>query len=84
MSKQIMYDAKACAYRAVGERDGTGKLDEVTSRDGVVLLHERDQVVDAVCDTEVGEEGRLDGREDEHRTVRSSTTAHRLPSAQDL
>ena len=71
-------------HGAVCDSNGASELDEVASGDGRELREERDQVVDTVCDTEVGEEGRLDGREDEHRTVRSSTTAHRLPSAQEL
>ena len=62
-------------YRAVAYSDRTSELYEVTSRDLRELRQEGDQVVDRVGDTEVREERGLDGREDEHRAVSSSTTA---------
>ena len=70
-----------CTDRAVGDSDSTGKLDEVTSRDLGELGEEGDEVVDRVGDAEVCEECGLDGGEDEHRSVSSSTTVHRLQSA---
>ena len=63
-------------YGAVGERDGTSELNEIAGRDGVVLLHERNEVVHGVVDTVVGGEVRLDIREDEHRTVGTSTAKY--------
>ena len=62
-------------YRAVAYSDSASELDEVTSRDLRELRQEGDQVVDRVGDAEVREERGLDGREDEHRAVGSSTTA---------
>ena len=59
---------------AVRDSDGTSELDEVASGDRWELGEEGDQVVDTVCNTEVGEEGRLDGGKDEHRPVGSATT----------
>lgn len=51
-------------YRAVRQSNGTGELDEIASTDRVVLLHERDQVVDRVVNTVVSREVRLNGREE--------------------
>ena len=62
-------------YGAVGERDGTSELNEITGGDGVVLLHERDQVVDGVVDTIVGVEVGLDRREQKHGAVSTASTA---------
>ena len=67
-------------HGAVCDSNGASELDEVASGDGRELREERDQVVDAVCDTEVGEEGRLDGREDEHGAVGSATSRGTLAS----
>ena len=60
-------------YGAVAEGDGTSKLNEITGRDGVVLLHEGDEVVDRVVDAVVGREVGLDGGEEQHRAVRATT-----------
>ena len=64
------------AHRAVADSDGTSELDEIASADRVVLLHERDEVVHGVVDTVVWPEVGLDGREEEHRAVGSTTTVH--------
>ena len=63
-----------CAYRAVAESDGTSKLDEITSTDGVVLLHEGNEVVDGVVDTVVSRKVGLDGREEQHGAVSTAPT----------
>ena len=67
-------------YRAVADSDRASELDEVTRRDLRELREEGDQVVDRVGDTEVREECGLDGGEDEHRSVSSSTTANKSQS----
>lgn len=72
----------AAAYRAVADGDGACELNEITSSNRGELREEGDQVVDAVGDTEVREERRLDRREDEHRAVGSATTVGRAKSAQ--
>ena len=61
------------AYGAVGEGDGTSKLDEVSSADRVERK-EVEEVVDTVGDTVVGREERFNSREEEHRAVGSSAT----------
>ena len=65
---------RGAAYRAVTESDSTSKLDKVTSTDGVVLLHERNQVVDRVVDAVVSGKVGLDGGEEEHGAVSSATS----------
>ena len=74
MSKHIMYDAKACAYRAVGERDRASEGDEVTGRDTVLLDEGLLQLHDLV-ETDVGVERGLDVVEDHDGAVSTSTTA---------
>lgn len=65
-------------YGAVAECDSACELDEVTSTDRVVLLHERNEVVHTVGDTVVGREERLNSWEKEHRAVGSSTAAGKI------
>lgn len=65
---------KSAAYRAVGERDGTSELDDIAGTDGVVFLHERNEVVHGVVNSVVGLEVRFDRGEKKHRTVGSATT----------
>ena len=61
-------------YGAVAERNGTSKLNHVTSGDGRVQTQEMDQVVDRVVNTSVSLESGLDRREDEHGTVGTTAT----------
>ena len=65
-------------YRTVTESNSSSKLDEVTSADGVVLLHEGNEVVDGVVDTVVGLEVGLDGREEQHGAVSTSATREQI------
>ena len=53
--------------------DQFSSADRVRGQEGV-------EVVDTVGDTEVGKEGRLNGGEDEHGTVGTTTTKMRLRS----
>ena len=65
-------------YGTVGERHSASKLNKVTSADGVVLLHEGNEVVDGVVDTVVGLEVGLDGREEQHGAVSTSATREQI------
>ena len=67
-------------YGAVAEGDSTSELDEITGTDGIVLLHEWDEVVDRVVDAVVGSEVGFDGREKKHRPVGTATAAIRSSS----
>jgi hypothetical protein len=72
------HELEAGRARAVGQRNGTRKLDEIASADRRVLSEEGDQVVDAVVDTVVGLKVGLDGREQEHGAVGSTTTVNQI------
>ena len=72
---RIQYELRFLAestYGAVAESDSACELNKVRGRDGV-LGHEGDKVVDRVVDTVVGRKKRLNGREQEHRAVCSTT-----------
>lgn len=71
-------------YRAVAKSNSTSELNNIASADGVVLLHERNQVVDAVVDTVVRLKIRLNGREEEHRAIGSPTTSFQIGSVIDF
>ena len=64
-------------YGTVGKRHSASKLNKVTSADGVVLLHEGNEVVDGVVNTVVGREVGLDGGEEQHRAVGTTTAIER-------
>ena len=59
---------------AVGDGDGTGELDQVACGDLGVVGEEREEGVDAVGYTEVGEKVGFDVGEDEHGSVGTSSS----------
>jgi hypothetical protein len=67
------HELQARRAGAVGERHRARELDEVAGADRGVLGEEGDQVVDAVVDAVVRREVGLDGREQEHGAVRSTS-----------
>ena len=67
----------ATTYGAVAESDGTSELDEVSSTDGVER-QEVEQVVNTVGDTVVGLKEGLNGWEEEHGAIGTSTAENSL------
>lgn len=63
------------AHRTVTNSYRCGELNKITGTNGVVLLHEGDEVIDGVVDTYISIEVGLDGRKEKGRAVSSSSTA---------
>jgi len=68
-------EAEAGSTRAVGDTDGAGELDKIASSEAREFARgqERRESVDGVIDSEVGGEVGLDGVEDNHGTVSTSS-----------
>ena len=76
-------DVELRSTGAVGDTDGTGELDEVSSGD-VVALDERPLLVDDLVDAVVGVEVGLDVFEDGDRTVSASTSVRMSAKSGDI
>lgn len=66
-------ELEAGGTRAVGDTNGSRELDHVGSRDLGVSLDEGGDGFDTVTDTSVGAEVGLDGGEDDHGAISTST-----------